>query len=209
MSTGGGGSTAPIINGPNAGPGGDFGSLAKPFGETFQAPTNVTEQNDPGYQFRLKTAMDQLTNSAAARGGLLSGGTAKAMNDYAQNSASNEYSNVYNRALGEFQQRYNIYNNDQSTLFNRLMALAGGGQTAAGQLNSAGSNASGNVANILLGSAGQQGQDLNNAGAARASGYVGGANAASGALNNLGNLALMAKLFGGSSGASDPGWGVV
>src|SRR6185312_16849676 len=67
-----------------------FGSLLQSYpGGPFVAPDSVTEQNDPGYQFRLQQGLDQMTNSAAARGGLLSGGTEKAMEDFAQNDASN------------------------------------------------------------------------------------------------------------------------
>src|SRR5712692_2716617 len=63
--------------------------------QQFQAPTNVTEQNDPGFQFRLQQGEQALERSAAARGNLLSGGTAKALTQYGQDYASNEYGNVY------------------------------------------------------------------------------------------------------------------
>lgn len=181
---------------------GGFGSLLQPYGQTFQSPTDVTEQNDPGYKFRIQQGLDALQNSAAARGGLESGGTAKALNDYAQNSASSEYGNVYNREFNNFQTGYNQYNNDQNNQFNRLADLAGFGQTSTGQLNSSGAQAAGNVGNILLGSAGQQGQDLNNAGAARASGIAGATNAAAGGINNLGQLALLSQLFGGGGSSA-------
>lgn len=171
---------------PNAATGG-FGSLAQGWNQTFNSPTNVTEQNDPGYEFRLQQGANALQNSAAARGGLLSGGTAKAINDYAQNSASNEYGNVYNRALQNYQTNYNTFSNDQANEFNRLSALSGTGQTTAGQLSSAGINAANTNANIGLTSAGQIGQQLNNAGAANASGYVGGANAIGGAISGAAN----------------------
>ena len=57
-------------------------------------------QTDPGYQFRLSEGMRGLENSAAARGGLLSGGFAKAAMGYNQNFASAEYGNVFNRLAG-------------------------------------------------------------------------------------------------------------
>lgn len=181
---------------------GGFGSLLQPYGKTFSSPTDVTEQNDPGYKFRIQQGLDALQNSAASRGGLLSGGTAKSLNDYAQNSASSEYGNVYNREFNNFQTGYNQYNNDQNNQFNRLASLAGMGQTSTGQLNSSGASAASNVGNILLGSAGQQGQDLNNAGAARASGIAGATNAAAGGINNLGQLALLNQLFGGGGSSA-------
>jgi hypothetical protein len=161
---------------------GAFGSLMQPFGQEFTAPTDVTQQNDPGYAFRLKEGQRLLENSAAARGGLLTGSTAQDIQRYGQDYASNEYSNVYNRALGEYMNRYNIYNQDQTTQFNRLATMSGVGQTAAGQLVNAGGNAANNATNILLTSAGQQGNSLQNAAAARASGYVGSANAWGGAI---------------------------
>ena len=172
---------APLSNG--------FGSLAQGWNQTFTSPTDVTEQNDPGYQFRLAQGQQALQNSAAARGGLLSGRTAKAINDYAQNSASNEYSNVYNRALQNYNTNYNTFSNDQSNLFNRLSALSGTGQVGANQLSNAGLSTANTNANIGLTSAGQIGQQLNNAGAASASGYVGGSNAITGALSGVANSA--------------------
>ena len=51
----------------------------------------------PGYQFRMQEGMNGVQNSAAARGGLLSGGTLKAIQKYGQDFASNEYQNQFNR----------------------------------------------------------------------------------------------------------------
>lgn len=182
---------------------GATGSLMQPFSDKFTAPTDVTEQNDPGYKFRLSQGLEALQNSAAARGNLLSGNTAKAINDYAQNSASSEYGNVYNRSLGEYQQRFNQFQIGQSDKYNRLAALSGIGQTTAGQLSSAGQAASGNISNILLNSGAQIGQNLNNAGAARASGYAGVSNALTGGMNNLSQLAMLNKLYGGNGFGSE------
>lgn len=54
-------------------------------------------RESPDYQFRLDEGLDAVANSAAARGGLLSGAAGKAMNKYAQNLASSEYGNYWNR----------------------------------------------------------------------------------------------------------------
>lgn len=176
-------------------PGGD---LSKQFTEQFQAPTAATEQNDPGYQFRLEQGMKALQNSAAAKGGLLSGNTAEAVSKFGQDYASNEYGNVYNRSMQEFQNRFNIFNSNQTNEFNRLAAVSGVGQTAANQLASSGQAASNNISNTLLTSGQQIGQNINNAAAARASGYVGSANAWGGALsngtNNVMDLLLLRQL---------------
>jgi len=99
------------------------------FGSLNQRFDGKGLQNDPGYQFRLQQGQSALENSRAAMGGLFSGATGKALSEYGQGFASNEYQNAYNR-----------YNNDQSNLFNRLSGLAGTGQTANQQVNAAGQN---------------------------------------------------------------------
>lgn len=166
--------------------------------EQFQAPTAATEQNDPGYQFRLNEGMKALQNSAAARGNLLSGGTAKAIEQYGQDYASNEYSNVYNRAYNEYATRYNQFQTNQANQFNRLSTLAGGGQVAANTLGSLGQSAASNVGNINLTLGQQLGQDAMNAGTARASGYAGVTNAITGGLGNISQYLLLKSLVGGT-----------
>lgn len=136
---------------------------------SFEAPTSATEQNDPGYQFRLQQGMDALQNSAAARGGALSGNTLKGITDYAQNYASNEYGNVYGRAM-------NQYNTNVLGPYNRLSALAGIGQQAQATGAQQGQAAANNISNTYLTSGQQIGNNINNAGAARASGYASNAN---------------------------------
>lgn len=61
------------------------------------AQSSQMMQADPGYQFRLNEGRKTIENSAAARGGLLSGNTARALSDYGQQSASDEWSNILNR----------------------------------------------------------------------------------------------------------------
>jgi hypothetical protein len=168
---------------------GGFGSLMQPYGQQFTAPTDLTEQNDPGYQARLALGTDALQRSAAARGGVLTGGTAKALDTYAQDYASNEYGNVYNRALNTFNSNYNQYNQNQTNQYNRLASLAGIGQQTAQQLGSLGQQTAQGVSSNLLGTAQSMGQDYQNAGAANASGYYNTAqsinNGIGGSLNAL------------------------
>jgi hypothetical protein len=57
-------------------------------------------QKTPGYDFRMKTGMDALESSAAARGGLLSGAAMKASQQFGQDYGSNEYSNYLARLSG-------------------------------------------------------------------------------------------------------------
>lgn len=174
---------------------GQLSDLMKPGGaltQKFQAPTGADMQNQPGYQFRLREGQQALERSAAARGGLLSGGTAKALTQYGQDYASGEYGNVYNRAFNAFQ-------TDQSNQYNRLAGLAGTGQTAATTLGAQGQNSASNVGSLLIGSGNQQADAINNSAAARASGYINSANAInSGISSGIGgvtNSYLLSRLF--------------
>jgi len=184
------------------------GYLTQPFNEEFKAPDSLTEQNDPGFQARLKLGEQALANSAAGRGDLLTGGTAAAANQFAQDYASNEYSNVYNRALQNYQTRFNVFNQNRANIFNRYASLAGLGQTSTNELVNAGLSTGSGISNTLLTSGAQIGQQLNNAAAARASGYVGGANAISGGISGLSNLAMLYAILrqgGGAPAPSDTG----
>lgn len=173
------------------------GSLVTPY-QSFSAPTGLTLQNDPGYQARLALGTDALQKSAAARGSVLTGGTAKALDTYAQDYASNEYGNVYNRALSTYGTNAGNYYTGQGNTFNRLNALSGAGQATAANLAQQGQAAANTNSNIDLTTGAQQGQDLQNAGAATASGYVGAANAIDSGISsttgNLSNLALLSQL---------------
>ncbi len=72
---------------------------------TFVAPTPEEALNDPGYKFRLQQGQQALEQSKAAQSTLRGGATLKALSDYGQNSASQEYQNVYSRALSDYQNR--------------------------------------------------------------------------------------------------------
>lgn len=102
-------------------------------------------QQDPGYQFRMQEGTKALEKSAAARGGLNSGATLKALGRYSQDLASQEYGNAYNR-----------YNTDRTTRFNMLSGLAGSGQTAVGQVGAAGQNYANQYGQNVTGAANAQ-----------------------------------------------------
>jgi len=116
---------------------------------------------DPGYNFRLAEGNKALDRTAAARGGLLSGGAMKAAQRYGQEMGSQEYMNAFNR-----------YQTNRANQLNPLQSLMGSGQTAANTLTSAAGGLGQSLAENAIG-----------AGNARASGYVGQANALTGALN--------------------------
>jgi hypothetical protein len=115
-------------------------------------------QADPGYAFRLSEGQKALERTAASRGGLLSGGALKAATRYGQDYGSQEYTNAFNR-----------YQTERSARLAPLQSLAGLGQTTAQQIGQQGMQTGSNVGN-----------EITNAGAARASGYVGTANALTG-----------------------------
>lgn len=125
-------------------------------------------QKDPGYDFRMQQGQQALERSAAARGGLQGGGFAKALTQYGQDYASNEYQNAYNR-----------FNNDRTNRFNSLAALAGIGQTSNAQLGNATQNYANNASQNIMG-----------AGNAQGAAAIAGGNAWGGALSNLGNTAM-------------------
>lgn len=187
----------------NPHPGGAFGSLTQGYG-AFQAPTGVTFQNDPAYQFDLQQGLRAMQNSAAASGGLLSGSTAEALSNYAQGNALNAYQQVYNNALNTYSTNYNVWNQNQTNLYNRLASMAGLGQTAAGQLAGAGANAANAFSNTALGSSANIGNALMNAGAATASGYAGMANAFSNATSGLGQAYMLNSMLGGGGVSGVP-----
>jgi hypothetical protein len=169
--------------------------LLTPWTQQFNAPTAQQAAQTPGEQFELQQGEQAINNSAAASGGLLSGGTAKSLDQYANNVASTNYQQAYNNALGQYQQNYNIFENNQANEFNRYAALAGAGQTAASTLGQEGQQAASNISNISLTGGQQQAGQINNAAAATASGYAGAANAFGGGANNLSQLYLLSQLL--------------
>jgi hypothetical protein len=94
-------------------------------------------QADPGYGFRFAQGQKALERSAAARGGLLSGNTGGALQQYGQGMASQEYQNAFNRYQAERQAR-----------LGPLQSLAGIGQTSVNALGQAGGNYANSVGNI-------------------------------------------------------------
>lgn len=83
--------------------------------DKFVAPSAADALNEPGYQFRLSEGERALQQSAAGRGNLRTGGTLKDILGYGQNYASQEYQNVYNRAL----QNYGTNFNTAASVFDR------------------------------------------------------------------------------------------
>ena len=156
-------------------PDGDFGSLMRDF-------STGDFQTDPGYEFRLREGAKALERSAAAKGTVLSGGTLKALTQYSQDFASNEFGNAYNR-----------FQENRRTRYNQLAGLAGLGQQTAHTLAATGTATANNIANTIIG-----GQTA--AAAARASGYNALGNTIANAANIPLNWMMLSRLSGGGGG---------
>lgn len=146
-------------------------ALARMQAGDFSLPAAFTGQvnlgQDPGYAFRLSEGQKALERSAAARGGLLSGGTGKALVRFGQDMGSQEYQNAYNRALDA----YNAQVQRASTGYNRLASMAGLGQTSANTLSSAAGSYGSNIGNLAMTNAANQGNAMLQMGNIRASQY--------------------------------------
>ncbi|MEI6128543.1 MAG: hypothetical protein WCR59_00565 [Planctomycetota bacterium] len=160
--------------GPNTS-GADYGSAMRDF-------SAADFQVDPGYAFRQQQGEQGMERSAAARGGLLSGGAIKDAQRFNQGLASAEFGDAYNR-----------FQTNRANRINPLQSLMGSGQSATGQLTNvsqnyannaanAGQNYANNATNASQNYAINAGNAAMGAGNARASGYMGQANAISDAL---------------------------
>ncbi len=124
---------------------------------------------EPGYAFRLGEGMKALERVQAARGNMLSGGALKAGQRYAQDLASQEYGNAYNR----------------------LANIAGLGQTATTQAGTAGQNYASQAGELGL----QQANALARGRVSRASSYGNALLGAAGALQDYVQAPMKEQMF--------------
>ena len=153
-----------------------------PLSQQYQPFGMAQFQAEPGYGFRLSEGIKALERGAAARGGLLSGAQGKALQQYGQNLASQEYQNAFNRYQAERQAR-----------LGPLQSLAGVGQTATQAIGGAASQYGSNVGNLAMTGGANQAMAALAQGNIRASQYgqLGSAFGSKQAQNYFG------KLFGG------------
>jgi ElaB/YqjD/DUF883 family membrane-anchored ribosome-binding protein len=164
-------------------------NLAKLLQQGFTAPTLAQAEQTPGYQFNLQQGTQAINENAAATGNLLSGNTGTALEKYGQGLATTTYQQAYQNALNQYQANY--------------QSLLGGTQAglqSTGQLASTNQAAAQNYANIDLTGGQQQASQINNAAAARASGYIGSANAQANMFNGIGNSITQGALLNGIYG---------
>lgn len=145
-------------------------------------------QNNPQYQFLQKQGQQALDRSSAARGMGYSGAQIKAAQQFGQRVASQQYDKEYDRAAQEF-----------GNYYNRLAALAQGGQQAAATASQLGGQYGQNVGGTLGSLSGQLQNNIGQYGNARASGYIGGSNAITGGLQQINDNAyrLASLMMGG------------
>jgi hypothetical protein len=101
--------------------------------------TQARLEQSPGYQFRLSQGQDSIQNLLASRGGLKSGGAMKALEQFAQGTASQEFGNQVGylqnlsnmgqqsaTAMGnyEFNAGTNMANASQQGILGQGMAMA-------------------------------------------------------------------------------------
>jgi hypothetical protein len=191
------------------------GSLTQGWNQTFSAPTAAQAAATPGYQFQLQQGENALQNSAAARGGLLSTGTAKNLDAYSQGLASTNYANTYNQALQTYNTNYGTYEQNQANLYNRLSGASQLGANTVANLNSVQQSGTNALQQGLLQTAQTQGQDIQGGTAALAAGQVGSANALSGAIGGatgaLGQGLTLQGILGAQNSSNqnytNPGYG--
>ena len=163
------------------------GSLTQGWNQTFSAPTAQQAAQTPGYQFQVQQATNALDNSAAARGGLLSTGTAKNLLNYTNGLASTNYQNTYNNALQTYNENLGTFETNQNNLYNRLSGATNTGLNAVNNLNNVTQSGTNALTGNLMQTAQLQGSDLMGVGQAQASGIVGGTNALTAGLGGAGN----------------------
>lgn len=146
-----------------------YGKYARDFGmQDFQ--------QDPGYAFRLAEGQKALERSAAARGGLISGGALKAATGYGQQMGSQEYQNAFNR-----------YQTSRANQLQPLGNLMASGQSAASNMGSAAGQYGTAGANLLTGAGQAIGAGQYGAGQSIAAGQLGAGNTMSNALGTIGS----------------------
>jgi hypothetical protein len=135
--------------------------------------------------------MDGIQSSAAASGGLLSGATLKALNNYNSDLASQEYQAAYNR-----------FGNDQNNAYSRLMGATQLGMNASNNLSNLAYNNASNIANNQTTLSQLIGQGLLGSANANAGGVLGSADALSGAAIDSANAQANGILGAANANAS-------
>lgn len=134
--------------------------------------------NSTGHQFQLQQGQEAITGSAAARGVLNSGATAKALTKFGQNLGTQSFNNYLGQLGGLAGQ--------QGNLASAYGGIVNTGVNAAGQVGQAGNIGGGNAATQTAG-----------AGESKGTGIAGAFNAVGGGLQSGINTGQFKNFFGG------------
>jgi|LakMenEpi03Aug12_release.lakeMendotaPanAssembly.Ray.scaffolds.fasta_scaffold126392_2 hypothetical protein len=191
----------------------------KPYGmaEYEQSPLytpmarNLAElQATPGYQFELQQGQQALAQTAAARGGLLSGAQQRAAGNYAQKQAATGFQNAWQRAQQAYQA---AFAQDQSSKAQQAGMVSGGaglyggmatrGAGAAQAVGQSGVGMALDLGRLGAGIAGEQNQAMQGYGDARSANAYGQAGAINQGVQGLlgAGLSIYDRYRTGGSGA--------
>jgi hypothetical protein len=149
---------------------------------------------DPSYKFRLDAQNQSINRNAAGMGKFLSGNRLEELMARSGDMASQEYGNMYSRALQDYGlqagREADIYNRgvgsygraygQETDYLNRLAGISGVGQSTAAGLGQAGMQTGSNISNSLA-----------NIGNAQAAGRMGQASAWQGMIGDMTSLGTM------------------
>jgi hypothetical protein len=166
-----GGADADTMAGTGA-PGSSGQGLPTGFLTQLFGPEQFRQNLDPGYQFRIQQGTQGVLNGAAARTGALSGPALKALIDYNQGAASQEFGSSFDR-----------FQTQQGNIFQRLLSLTSLGQNAAAGVGQQGVATGGIIGGNITGAAN-----------AAAAGRIGAANAFAGGLGDASGAGLLSLL---------------
>jgi len=127
----------------------------------------------PNYDFMLSQGQGINAAKANQAGGMIGGNALQGLNQFTQDYAGNAYQNAFTN-----------FTNQQSNIYNRLAGIAGIGQAAQNQVNTASGNLANNLSSLGVGGAAAQG-----------AGTIGAANAYGNAASNIANNATLASLM--------------
>ena len=126
----------------------------------FEYGRNVNDFLDPSMAFQQKQMQDAMEQSAVARGGLQSGGFAKALQDRSAQLAQTDYGNAYNRmnqdkanSYQQFRDQFASRRANNQQRLNQMQNMVQIGQ-----------GANTNLANLRTGNANQIAQGMQNIG---------------------------------------------
>lgn len=137
-------------------------------------PSNLDIYADPSYSFRVQQGENALNRNMAGMGKVMSGNRLGELQKYGQDMASQEYSNMYGRAMDDYKIRalqedtmynrgasnYNIAYGQESDYLNRLAGISGAGQNAASGMATMGTNTAANIGNLRMAGGEAQGSRI-------------------------------------------------